>query len=198
MELLPVNQMKVESIQRGDDFYLDFNLTWHKSLAAIVDRIIEWSQLLYRADVPRCMVLAGHSGSGKTHLAEMLHKHGNYNSQMVNEVKLFETLRDCYSRKASTSEIYNRCQKARILIYDDLGRGKGNSEWTDEIYYTLFNTDQAYLITTNLTKQQFAARLGPPVTSRLQGAMGGDLDTYFIEMWKVPDYRASARPEMRR
>ena len=181
-------------ISASPNLYFDFDLSVHPKLADIVDRLIEWSGYCTsnsRSRPGRCLVLSGDSGCGKTHLINLVKKYTRIDSVIVNESELFNRLRKYYSLKKDTGKVFDECKKAGLLIYDDLGVPSGNVEWIDSVYYDLFRTEQAYLITTNKPIEEFVGRIGSRAFSRLKEAMGGKvgIEKHFINMWDIPDYR---------
>ena len=94
-----------------------------------------------------------------------------------------------------------RYQRARILVYDDLGTYETkNLDWVQGIYYNLFDgrkeAGAGLLITTNLpleTLQNGAFnspledRMGKRVFSRVMGQV--ERLTNYVDLFGVPDYR---------
>jgi DNA replication protein DnaC len=78
----------------------------------------------------RMLIMLGKNGNGKDHLAaSILKKIGGYIYTFF-EIELM--IKDCYSPKANESEteVYKRLWEAPLLVINEIGRHKANSEWS--------------------------------------------------------------------
>lgn len=160
------------------------------------------------------LVLAGDPGCGKTHIAKVvydLHGAGGHtinwikdedgntiaetvrNAVFYAEPDLFADIRESYGgRGQNEKQIISACKRSRLLILDDIGVAYIKDEtlaWAYDIYWKIFDArvDKFTLITTNLTNDQIAARIGRRALSRLMEAMGSE--DSIIDLFGVPDYR---------
>lgn len=160
-----------------------------------------------------CAILAGNTGCGKTTFARiLLHSIGGeyrtldftpsgvdsiWNASFYDEPTLLDKIRESFGYDGGPEQIISRCNKARVLIIDDLGAGYVKADsiaWYNSLIWRIFDnrTDKVTLITTNLLPVQFRERVGFRCYSRLQEmlsisvASGSD---NFIDLFEVPDYR---------
>lgn len=186
--------------------------TWHgidlkhdSKLRGVIKRLTEWYQRGAGA-----LILAGDPGCGKTHLAKVAYElYGGpafvldwsvtpvesvRNAVFYAEPELFTDIKQSYGKnqQQTEGEIIRVCQKARLLILDDLGVAHIKDEslpWAQDIYWRIFDAraDKFTLITTNLTSYQWGARIGRRAISRLMQALGNEKN--IVEMFGIPDYR---------
>jgi DNA replication protein DnaC len=150
------------------------------------------------------LVLAGHPGAGKSHLARVAFNHFNdlLKCLLIAEPDLLSDVRGSYdgNRSESAQSIINRLRRSPLLILDDIGTGyvkQGSEEWLYSIYWQLLDRraerGMSVLMTTNLKTPDLAVRLGPRGFSRLLELMKGDdgeVDkSNLVDMFSVPDYR---------
>lgn len=121
---------------------------------------------------PSLLVL-GQTGTGKTYQAYGAIRALAESGASCNWV--ITTAADMYARlrprhRVDAEEEFERYQRARVLVIDDLGAAKG-SEFTEEINYRLVNhryqNEMPTLITSNIPPKDLAAALGERVASRL-------------------------------
>jgi DNA replication protein DnaC len=190
----PVNTSRA----RWDSFDSDR----HPALKKGVKVIKRWYN--DRLDLGGALILAGNCGCGKTHLAQAIYDLYGYGAIYLNEIEMVSKIQASFGGAGGQSleSITNYTDRARLIIYDDLGAYEtDNSQWMQNIYMKLFSgrheAGKAALITTNLKNidtdsegQVFSPltnRLGQRVYSRLMGAVGEM--KYFIDLFSVPDYR---------
>lgn len=181
------------------------DLNWHPRLKEAVQRIIFW-----HSQPAGGLVLAGGYGCGKTTLARIvLHAVGGpipiiiwdgpqpesvRNAVFYSEPELLEDIRGSYSDRASGSEssIVSQCQRAKLLIFDDVGAGyvkEDSQRWYEDILWRILNErfNQKTLLTTNLTPPELQARIGGRGWSRLKEMLGSSEN--YVSLFDVPDYR---------
>jgi DNA replication protein DnaC len=178
------------------------DLAWHPSLAEVAQRVTAWHKSERGG-----LVLAGGYGCGKTSIARIvLHAVGGplpmidwssgqaesiWTATFYSEPELLEDIRRSYKENGE-GFIVSRCQRAKLLIYDDAGAGYVREEsqrWYEDILWRILNDrgDKKTLITTNLTPPEFQARIGGRAWSRLR-EMLGPAENY-VSMFDVPDFR---------
>jgi DNA replication protein DnaC len=175
-----------------------FNSDRHPDLIKAVRTIRRWYN--ERVPVGGSIILAGFEGCGKTHLAEAIHHFHGYRSLYWNEIDLFKSIQGSWDRKTADSEgaILSRCDRAHLLVFDDLGAFETKNEtWLINIYYKLFDQRKKQgkptFITTNLAigngdgYSPLAERVGSRLFSRLVGAI--EEPQYYVDLFSVPDYR---------
>lgn len=176
----------------------------HSEIDLAIRSIVDW----YNADTPGAIILAGNYGCGKTSLARVVYQFSGgpvmltdwtgrgpvqfLNALFLSEPNLLEDIRKSYS-SGGESGVIGRCQKARLLILDDLGAAyvKDDSRaWYEDIMWRLFDGrgDKKTLITTNLNPIELKSRLGGRCWSRLQEMLVRSSNV--VSMFGVPDYRA--------
>ncbi len=125
------------------------------------------------------LVIAGHTGRGKTRLAAAI---GNYCREAGTQVMfvvvpdLLDRLRSSYSPQnpKAFDDIFEQVRNAPLLILDDLGSQSGTA-WAEEKLFQLvnhrYNACLPTVITTNLTAgamdQRLASRLTDPQVSTI-------------------------------
>ncbi len=126
----------------------------------------------YAEDPRDWLVLAGHTGRGKTRLAAAI---GNYCRENGREVMLvvvpdlLDKLRSGYNpnNPRDFDDIFERVRNAPLLVLDDLGAQSG-TPWADEKLFQLvnhrYNACLPTVITTNLTTPEMEPRLVSRIT----------------------------------
>jgi len=144
----------------------------------------------FAADPHGWLLLEGHYGSGKTHLAAAV---GNARLAkgdpvlFVTTPDLLDHLRNTYNASAEMEydELFDRIRSAPLLILDDLGV-ENPSAWALEKLFQLLNHRYSHQLPTVITTNASLDTLDPRIRSRL-------LDTELIHKIKIsaPDYRTS-------
>lgn len=145
------------------------------------------------------LVLCGHPGSGKTHLARVAV--GWFNDPLytllVAEPDLKEDIQATYGPDGTGSEkaIIGRLRRVPRLILDDAGTAHVKPEsirWFQEIYWRLLDQraerGMPVMVTTNLKIPDLAEWLGARAFSRLTGLVGNKEENV-VDMFMVRDYR---------
>ncbi len=136
--------------------------------------ITAWANT-YRANSRQApwLLLLGPTGVGKTHhayaaLRAAVHQPAPVSWEALTAADLYANLRP--RPNADTETDLTRYRTTGLLLIDDLGAAKP-SEWTEEITYRILNTrynqQLPVIATTNLSLNDFKARLGDRITSRL-------------------------------
>jgi DNA replication protein DnaC len=123
----------------------------------------------------RGVVLSGHHGIGKTHLAAavvnwMASK--GHSVRFGNIVDIVEKVKDGF--KTGTEEVIKNILNADLLVIDDLGaeHSKNESNWIDELLYKIINRayedDKTLIITTNLSDIELTGRYNQRIISRIR------------------------------
>ena len=175
------------------DAWLGFDAYCAK-LAKAKKRVAQWYNDEF--DQGRALVLAGDCGSGKTHLARaVLHFCPTHMTLMIAEPDMLANIKATYSGNGSEGLVIGNYRRAQCLIIDDLGTAhvkRDSQTWLEDIYWRIFDRRSELklpmLITTNLPWAELEKRLGKRATSRLQGMMTRDRDSY-VDMFGVDDYR---------
>lgn len=158
----------------------------HFSFATVTDgAVAEWVRRVIRDAVESSglisvtvthgpsLLLLGPTGTGKTRESYGAVRALGQSGASVNWV--ITTAADMYARlrprhRVDSEEEFERYQKARVLVLDDLGAAKG-SEFTEEINYRLINhryeREMPTMITSNVPPKELSGALGERVTSRL-------------------------------
>lgn len=119
------------------------------------------------------LLLLGPTGTGKTR--ESYGAIRALGESGVSVSWVITTAADMYARlrprhRVDSEEEFERYQKARVLVLDDLGAAKG-SEFTEETNYRLINyryeREMPTIVTSNIPPKELAAALGERVASRL-------------------------------
>lgn len=156
----------------------------------------------------------GDPGCGKTHLANVVYELYGGNGHAINwsqdekgnnlaetvrnalfytEPDLFSDIRQSYGGKGmNEAQIVSGCKAAKLLVLDDIGVAyikEESAAWAYDIYWRIFDArvKKFTLITTNLSMQMLAARIGGRALSRLMEMMGSD--EAIVDLFGVPDYR---------
>lgn len=125
----------------------------------------------------------GHNayGTGKTYLMQCI---GNELTKLrvpaiyVAEFKLFQDIKDTYSREKAESEsdVLNRYYNVPVLLIDDLFTAQYNTEWAESKLYNILEsrkgTKKITIITTNYAPDRIFERLpinGKKISSRIVG-----------------------------
>ena len=184
-------------IEVGPQPFTSFNSDRHPVLVQAIKTIKLWFN--ERREAGGAVMLVGNTGCGKTHIVTDIKNYVGYGCVMYNENKLIKDIQGTYGQRGGKTEqqIINQCNRADLLIFDDLGTYQtDNLEWVQNIYYELFNdrleNKKPVMLTTNLAMgnngvSPLCERLGQRVFSRLLGAL--DDPKYCINLFGVPDYR---------
>lgn len=176
-----------------------FDSNWHEGQAEAVKRVVLWSRVCLERRAGWTIVLSGKPGCGKTALANVIGRYFRYYEgltesevKVIDEPTLFERLWTASKLQEITS-----CQRARLLVLDDVGTAHINStSWAASIYWQLFNQrherGRATFLTTNLERGDFAQLVGGRCWSRLVDGMR--TRDFFIDLADlgVPDYRSQS------
>lgn len=186
----------------GNDYrWRNFDSDRHPDLQTAVKTVKRFYN--ERIDEGGGLILVGHCGSGKSHLAQAVADFYGLQAVFVDEEHLVKSVQSSYSDRGPHTEqnILIRYRRAKLLVYDDLGAYQtDNLTWLQNIYYQLFDgrheAEKATIITTNLplihrnngnSVSPLEARLGRRCFSRLLGQVG-TMD-FYIDLFGVPDYR---------
>jgi DNA replication protein DnaC len=141
---------------------------------AVIRSAVETSSLITVAvTTGPSLLLLGPTGVGKTHETYGAIRVLAESGASVNWV--ITTAADMYARlrprhRVDSEEEFERYQKARVLVIDDIGAAKG-SEFTEEINYRLINhryqNEMPTLVTSNIPPKELGSALGERVASRL-------------------------------
>lgn len=124
-------------------------------------------------------------GAGKTHLAVALAKQAltlGHTLKFATEGELVDGIRASYDDKSQESEaqILRDYGQAWLLVLDDVGTADVKAmslNWYQAKVYAVidkrYRESRPVVLTTNLPPDEFAARLGPRVMSRLEDMGGG-------------------------
>ena len=118
------------------------------------------------------LVLSGEKASGKTLAACVAGLLFSYGENPEPEHRVCFVSASRYLKSVFDGEL-DYAHHPGLLVIDDMGceyfkdSGWGNACW-DELVDTRYRHDWPLLITTNLTAQQFAAKYGERITSRIQ------------------------------
>lgn len=132
------------------------------------------------ADNPdgRGIVLAGPTGSGKTHLAAAILNYRlaqDMEAVFVTVPELLADIRRCIKTEQDTSELLEIVKNAELLILDDLGAEK-TTEWVTEQLFVLINArllgQRQTVVTTNFESagkliEKLGGLAGQRIVSRL-------------------------------
>lgn len=149
------------------------------------------------------LVLAGHPGAGKSHLARVAvgHISDPLRAVLIDEAQLVADLHAAYGGgNRSEAAIIGKLKRIPMVIIDDVGTAHVRDEsagWLRSIYWRILDNRAEWhmplMLTTNLATPDLAARLGARGFSRLIGLMKGDdgqVDrSNLVDMFEVPDYR---------
>lgn len=105
------------------------------------------------------LLLHGPVGSGKTYLAcallKMLIMRTGASGKFIEFQQLLFLLRNCYAEGRSEEEILSPLRRADILVIDELGKARTESEWQmerlDDLVNSRYNAGKVTVFTTNFT-----------------------------------------------
>jgi DNA replication protein DnaC len=122
------------------------------------------------------LFLHGPPGTGKTHLAiALLKDHGRMEwGSFVTVASLLMELRDSFRDKAERSEreIIEHYAKVQLLVLDDLGAEKTSEFALQSLYIIIdkrYSEMRSTIITSNLTVDEIAEKVGDRIASRIAG-----------------------------
>jgi DNA replication protein DnaC len=147
-----------------------------------------------------CVVLYGNPGSGKTHMANVVVQHFQdpLYIRLISEPDLLSNIKETYGGNGSEARIIGNLRNMERLIIDDVGAARVKNDslpWLHDIYWRLLDgrleRGRSLLITTNLSQNELAVRLGPRASSRLVGLLGDESN--YVDMTSVPDYRRNGK-----
>jgi DNA replication protein DnaC len=158
----------------------------------------------------------GPVGSGKTYLAAALLKRlilrTSATGRFVEFQQLMFSLRSCYAEGRSEEELLAPLRRADILVIDELGKGRTESEWQmerlDDLVNSRYNSNKLTIFTTNFAPAGVAPENAlahglhsPPATEGFWTQSLGDrigLRIYdrIMEAAKIIDF--SGLPSLRR
>lgn len=127
-----------------------------------------------RPDMHHFLTFRGNCGTGKTHLALgcgiwLIEKY-EYNVIYWQTGELLSSLRNTYEDNNSGPSyriIINRCKKADLLIFDDLGIEK-RTDWASEVIDSLIDYRYVNRLQTIFTTNLRMSQLSPRIASRLK------------------------------
>lgn len=140
-------------------------------------------QTFGKDDRSKGLLLIGREGTGKTHVAisvlkEVLRR--GFTGLYWNVPELFLELRRIIADPGTTSEadVFDEARRVDLLVLDDLGAERQSEYVTDRLYVLIngrYENDTATIITTNRTRDELKAQLGPRIVSRI-GEMTVDVE----------------------
>ena len=143
------------------------------------------------------LVLAGHPGSGKSHLARVAKAFFGdpLHALVIAEPELKASIQASYNGVGEPETVLiGRLRRAPRLILDDIGTAYVKLEtraWWQEIFWRLLDKraeqHMPLMLTTNLELPALAEWLGARAFSRLADLLGDESN--FVDMFQVPDYR---------
>ena len=167
--------------------WADFDF-YHPQLVAAKETIWNW----YQDPQGRALLLAGHPGSGKSHLARCVARAFYPASLFLPETTLLERVKASFD--VSHDSAIRQARQIKVLIYDDMGAGHVREEsltWYREklgqIFERRIEDGLPTLITSNYVLEELRDRLGRRASSRLGGMMRNEKS--YIDLFDVPDYR---------
>lgn len=133
-----------------------------------------WNQCVN--DGRRSLFLYGPPGTGKTHLAvALLMDAGKMEYDTFTTVaNLLLELRESFRKDAEKSEmsIIRHFTRANLIILDDLGAEKTSEFALQSLYIIIdkrYSECQSTIITSNLTLEEIAEKIGDRIASRIAG-----------------------------
>ena len=141
-------------------------------------------------DTDKNLVISGEKGTGKTFLAECLVNEINakkYNSLMISSFDLnnvfIKNFKNSLQEKLITNEILTSCD---LLVIDDLGAEPILNKVTVENLTAIISqrsiNRKPFVITTNLSSDEFSDRYGERLFSRIYGKQTGELKVNGIDL----------------
>ena len=187
----------------ASDAWLGFDPEWPEERKAILQlRAAQEKVAAWVNGAILGLVLAGHPGAGKSHLARVAVAHFNdpLHAILMAEAQLIEDLHAAYGGNGTEAAIIGKLRRISMLIIDDVGTAyvkDESADWLRSIYWRVLDRRaerrMPLMVTTNMKTPDLAARLGARGFSRLIGLMKngtGEVDkSNLVDMFDVPDYR---------
>ena len=180
-----------EIIAGRPDKWRAFNDEVHPKLPGALKQIKAWYNRVLDG-TGGGLIIIGSYGCGKTHLARAVYEYRGPGAYFLTESGFTEAV---FSKEIGQARIVKEAERAKLLIYDDLGMfATRNMEWLRSLYYGLFDprcdAARPFLVTTNLDDaapdgqmSELRQWLGGRVYSRVRGA------AEVVNLFGVPDYR---------
>ncbi len=154
-------------------------------------------------------LLAGNVGCGKSHIAEaILEAMTPFKALFIEETSFVKKLQSTYGSDESELYIFERCNEAELLIYDDLGAYQTNNlGWIENVYRMIFEQRLAHrkpvLFTTNLSFTEddngdfglISDHIGRRNFDRLLRGIMTDQGPYYADLFNVPSYQSGLMSE---
>lgn len=127
------------------------------------------------AEYPQGLLLTGHVGCGKTHLAVAILRgviEKGYSGLYYNSPDLLRDIRASFDRASEVSEedLLEEVTSTDLLVFDDIGAER-MSEFVLDRFYLIINeryeAAKPVIVTTNLTLEQLEEHFGARIVSRL-------------------------------
>lgn len=120
----------------------------------------------------RFLIMLGNKGTGKTHLAAGILEHFR-RGVMVTQSSLLYQLRESYGKHGGTNVI-ERCQKAAVLVIDDMGLSVGGKDELPMLHEILSFRHSQFLptvLTGNIKLAELFAVIGERMVDRLSQSL---------------------------
>lgn len=143
------------------------------------------------------LVLCGPVGTGKTHLAVAVLKeaiHAGYSGLFQTIPELMYRWNATYSTEATEEELFQTLRDVRVLVLDDVGKGKWTEKVAERLYAIInarYNELNPTIITSNLTGNNLRKYVGDAIADRLHESC------LFVE-FKGESYRVARLREGRK
>ncbi len=143
------------------------------------------------------IVLQGDTGCGKTHLAAAIANYRYYANQpalFIVVPEFLDHLRSTFSpeSKVSYDQLFERVEKAPLLILDDFGE-QSTTPWAQEKLYQMINHRYNAKLPTVITTRLSLDEIDSPIGSRF-------IDHHFSTVFTIiaPDYRGDPRSSQKK